>query len=39
MALTMPDLAAGVLLMSGRVPDALKPQIAPAARLAISRFW
>lgn len=33
-ALTQPELVAGAVLMSGRVPDELKPLIAPAERLA-----
>ena len=33
-ALTQPELTAGAVLMSGRVPDELRPSIAPAARLA-----
>ncbi len=37
-ALTMPELVAGAVLMSGRVPDELKPLIAPAARLAGKPF-
>jgi phospholipase/carboxylesterase len=37
-ALTLPELVAGAVLMSGRVPDALKPLIAPAARLANKPF-
>jgi phospholipase/carboxylesterase len=32
-ALTEPELAAGAVLMSGRVPDAIRPMIAPAERL------
>ncbi|HNP74677.1 MAG TPA: alpha/beta hydrolase [Kouleothrix sp.] len=37
-ALTQPELVAGAVLMSGRVPDELKPLIAPAARLAGKPF-
>jgi phospholipase/carboxylesterase len=37
-ALTMPELIAGAALMSGRVPDELKPLIAPAERLAGKPF-
>lgn len=37
-ALTMPELVAGAVLMSGRVPDELKPLIAPAERLAGKPF-
>ncbi len=33
-ALTQPELVAGAVLMSGRVPDELRPSLAPAARLA-----
>lgn len=33
-ALTQPERVAGAVLMSGRVPDELKPLIAPAPRLA-----
>lgn len=37
-ALTTPELVAGAVLMSGRVPDEIKPLIAPAARLAHKPF-
>ncbi len=37
-ALTQPELVAGAVLMSGRVPDELKPLIAPAARLEHKPF-
>lgn len=37
-ALTTPEIAAGAVLMSGRVPDEIKPLIAPAARLAHKPF-
>jgi len=37
-ALTTPELVAGTVLMSGRVPDELKSLIAPAARLANKPF-
>lgn len=37
-ALTKPELAAGSVLMSGRVPDELTPLIAPGSRLAGKPF-
>jgi phospholipase/carboxylesterase len=37
-ALTTPELVAGAVLMSGRVPDELRPLIAPADRLAGKPF-
>ena len=37
-ALTTPELAAGTVLMSGRVPDEIKPLIAPPARLVRKPF-
>ena len=37
-ALTQPELVAGAVLMSGRVPDELKPLIAPPERLARKPF-
>jgi phospholipase/carboxylesterase len=37
-ALTEPELAAGAVLMSGRVPEEIRPQIAPAERLKDKPF-
>ena len=37
-ALTKPELVAGSVLMSGRVPDEIKPLVAPADRLAGKPF-
>lgn len=37
-ALTQPELTAGAVLMSGRVPDEIRPLIAPAERLAHKPF-
>jgi phospholipase/carboxylesterase len=37
-ALAEPELAAGAVLMSGRVPDEIRPQIAPPERLAGKPF-
>jgi phospholipase/carboxylesterase len=37
-ALTEPELVAGAVLMSGRVPDEIRPLIAPAERLANKPF-
>ena len=37
-ALTAPELAAGAVLMSGRVPAEVRPSIAPAERLAGKPF-
>ena len=37
-ALTEPERIAGTVLMSGRIPDEIRPQIAPAERLAGKPF-
>jgi phospholipase/carboxylesterase len=36
--LTEPELVAGTVLMSGRIPEQIRPQIAPAERLAGKPF-
>jgi len=37
-ALTEPELIAGTVLMSGRIPEEIRPQIAPTERLAGKSF-